>query len=215
MTRTPSEAISYAKTQASSPSKNWRNLCLQFVRTCYGVAAKYPNAKDGWSNAKKRTSTSDANSIPAGVPVWFRTSTSNWHVALSAGNGYCYSTDVGGSGKVGYIGINALCKAWGISLLGWSADINDVTVFTGPIVPPFPSGIGPNKNNPSAVRLQRQLKMAGLMASSVAESANYGPVTQSAVAKFHNAFPQYRSPGKTYDPAIGPKGWDFLFRNWY
>ena len=212
--RTPEQAVSWAKAQSVKPSKNWHNLCLQFVRSCYGVAAKWPNAKQGWENAKQRTSTSNAASIPRGVPVWFKTKTVNWHVAISAGNGYCYSTDVGGSGKVGYIGINALCKAWGITLLGWSADVNGVTVYKAPTVPAFPQGLGPGKNKPSAIPLQRQLKKAGFMPNSVVENANYGPATQAAVAKFHNRNPGFRSPGKTYDPAIGPKGWKFLFTNW-
>ncbi|AVH58373.1 MULTISPECIES: glycoside hydrolase family 25 protein [Streptomyces] len=78
--------------------------------------------------------------------------------------------------------------------------------------PPFPSGLAPNKARPSAVTLQRALKKAGHMAKSVPESPNYGPKTQAAVAKFHNAHPQYRAAGKSYDPAIGPKGWAALFR---
>lgn len=47
------------------------------------------------------------------------------------------------------------------------------------------------------------------MASSVVENANYGPLTQAAVAKFHKANPQFAEG--TYDPVIGPKGWAFLF----
>ncbi|MFJ2017255.1 peptidoglycan-binding protein [Streptomyces nodosus] len=77
--------------------------------------------------------------------------------------------------------------------------------------PAFPAGIGPNKAAPSARTLQRALKAAGYMAKSVAEADNYGPQTQKAVAAFHNAYPQYRSQGVSYDPAIGPKGWAALF----
>ncbi|MFF7146036.1 peptidoglycan-binding protein [Streptomyces nodosus] len=77
--------------------------------------------------------------------------------------------------------------------------------------PAFPSGLAPDKAKPSARTLQKALKKAGYMASSVVEADNYGPKTQAAVTKFHNAHPQYRSAGKTSDPAIGPKGWAYLF----
>jgi hypothetical protein len=78
--------------------------------------------------------------------------------------------------------------------------------------PAFPASLAPNKAKPSAVTLQRALKKAGYMPTSVKESPNYGPATQAAVAKFHNAHPQYRAQGVTRDPAIGPKGWAVLFR---
>ena len=136
--KTANAAIAYAKGQSSKPSKNWNNLCLQFVRTCFGVAAKHPNAKKAWEATTKKHKTTNASSIPAGVPVWFKTSTVNWHVAISTGNGNCYSTDVGGRGKVGLITINGLCKAWGITLLGWSEDINGVTVYKAPASKPKP-----------------------------------------------------------------------------
>ncbi|MDT3395601.1 peptidoglycan-binding domain-containing protein [Streptomyces sp. B1866] len=82
-----------------------------------------------------------------------------------------------------------------------------------PYTPPtFPPGLGPNKAKPSARPLQRALKAAGYLPKSVQESDNYGPATQAAVARFHNAHPQYRAKGKPYDPAIGPHGWAHLFR---
>ncbi|MFJ3867916.1 peptidoglycan recognition protein family protein [Streptomyces nigra] len=87
------------------------------------------------------------------------------------------------------------------------------TTAPKPYTPPaFPKGLAPNKAKPSAVTLQRALKKAGYMPSSVKESPNYGPQTQAAVAKFHNAHTQYRAKGVTRDPAIGPKGWAALFR---
>lgn len=84
---------------------------------------------------------------------------------------------------------------------------------TTPYTPPaFPVGLAPGKTSPSAKPLQRALKTAGFMAKSVAEADHYGPKTEAGVAKFHNAYPQYRSAGKSYDPAIGAKGWAYLHR---
>lgn len=82
-----------------------------------------------------------------------------------------------------------------------------------PYTPPaFPAGLAPGKSSPSAKPLQRALKAAGFMAKSVVEADNYGPKTEAAVVKFHNAYPKYRAAGKTSDPAIGPQGWAYLHR---
>jgi GH25 family lysozyme M1 (1,4-beta-N-acetylmuramidase) len=78
--------------------------------------------------------------------------------------------------------------------------------------PPFPPGLAPGHSQPSAVSLQRALKKAGCMSASVVESPRYGPKTQGAVARFHNAHPKYRAAGVAHDVAIGPRGWAALFR---
>ena len=95
------------------------------------------------------------------------------------------------------------------------AEVNRILgIKTVAAAPTFPTGIGPGRNKPSAVTLQRQLKRAGFMPSSVKENANYGPQTRAAVARFHNKHLQFRARGKDYDPAIGPKGWKFLFEKY-
>jgi murein DD-endopeptidase MepM/ murein hydrolase activator NlpD len=66
----------------------------------------------------------------------------------------------------------------------------------------------PNHSSPSAIPLQQQLKKKGYMPASVVENANYGPLTQKAVAAFHRANPQFAD--RSYDPVIGPLGWAFL-----
>ncbi|MET8399567.1 N-acetylmuramoyl-L-alanine amidase [Streptomyces sp900116325] len=82
-----------------------------------------------------------------------------------------------------------------------------------PYTPPkFPAGLAPGRKAPSAKPLQRALKAAGYMSKGIVEADTYGPATQAAVARFHNAHTAYRAAGRTYDPAIGPKGWAALFR---
>ncbi|MEU8950889.1 GH25 family lysozyme [Streptomyces sp. NPDC048489] len=78
--------------------------------------------------------------------------------------------------------------------------------------PKFPTGIGPGKTNPSAKTLQAALQATGYMPKSVTRADHYGTQTEAAVARFHDAHPQYRAKGKTHDVAIGPKGWAALFR---
>ncbi|MGW1151963.1 peptidoglycan recognition protein family protein [Streptomyces rubiginosohelvolus] len=80
-----------------------------------------------------------------------------------------------------------------------------------PYAPPkFPAGLTPGRKAPSARGLQRALKAAGYMSKGIPEADNYGPATQAAVARFHQAHPAYRAAGKHYDPAIGPRGWAAL-----
>lgn len=76
--------------------------------------------------------------------------------------------------------------------------------------PKFPAGIAPNKNVPTARTLQSALKKTGWMAKNVTLSDNYGPKTQAAVAGFNKKH-NLNDAGKSYDPAIGPKGWALLF----
>lgn len=78
--------------------------------------------------------------------------------------------------------------------------------------PPFPAGLRPDSSDPSAKGLQRALKAADYMAETVKLSANYGPLTQAAVKRFHKANPQF---GAANDPAIGPMGWAHLHREAY
>ena len=214
--RTGAAAIAWGKNEIKNPSRNWNALCLMFVRRCFNVAAKYPDARTAWANAKKKHKTSDPSSIPSGVPVFFDT-TSKWdHVVLSIGGGKCISTDALRKGKPDIVSIASLAKSWG-PLLGWSEDVNGVTVYKAPakpLVPSFPKGLGPGKSNPSARTLQKQLKKAGFMPKDAAEADNYGPKTRTAVAKFHNKHPQFKTEGVSKDVKIDPKGWAFLFSNY-
>lgn len=135
---TPAQAVARAKQFVNTPAKNWNNLCLQFVRTCYFVAAKEPNAKKAWENAKFKNKTTKAKSIPAGVPVFWQTRTVNWHVAISIGDGKCISTDIFRKGKPDIVNIDTLTRAWGATLLGWTEDLNGVRVYTKPAAPSKP-----------------------------------------------------------------------------
>lgn len=79
--------------------------------------------------------------------------------------------------------------------------------------PPFPKGLRPDHNSPSARGLQRALKAGGWMRKEVPEADNYGPATQAAVAAFYRGHPALSEAA--YDPEIGPKGWETLHREAY
>ena len=130
----PAQAVKRANQFVQLTNENWHNLCLKFVRTCFGVKAKEPNAKKAWENAKFKHSTTNSKTIPAGVPVFWKTRTVNWHVAISIGGGKCISTDIFRRGKPDIVGIDTLSKAWGATLLGWTEDVNGVRVYEKPKV---------------------------------------------------------------------------------
>lgn len=120
----------YANKEARQPSRNWQNLCLQFVRSCFGVPARYPSAASAWEHATAKHHTTDAGSIPALVPVWWGGGSHGYgHVALSTGHGLCFSTDIKQRGHVDHVPIALIHARWGLPLLGWSEDINGVTVY--------------------------------------------------------------------------------------
>lgn len=130
MTRTGTRAIAWGRRQITDPVRDFRQLCLMFVRMCFAVAARFPSAREAWENAQLKHPTTDANSIPAGVPVFWRTGSAFWHVALSIGAGWCLSTDVRRPGRVDRVRIDAISSAWNAQLLGWTEDLNGVRIYT-------------------------------------------------------------------------------------
>ncbi|HEY1175630.1 MAG TPA: glycoside hydrolase family 25 protein [Phytomonospora sp.] len=163
------------------------------------------------------TSASDiaAGHVPSGVPLWYPAYP--WGAATYARAEAATRPKPSGrtvtfwqftstplDRNIAYLSPSAL-REWAQG----DADDDEPATYTPP---KFPTGLAPNKAKPSAVTLQRALKAAGYMAKTVKESPNYGPATQTAVAKFHNAHPTYRAKGTTHDVKIGPKGWAALFR---
>lgn len=128
-TRTGKEAIAWGNTV----HKGYVGLCLRFVRHAFGVGNLYPTAAKSWEMAKKKHKTSDPMSIPAGVPVHiYVPNLPPGHVALSVGNGKM-RTNLSWKGTVETVDI-----AWyvglkrGSKLLGWTEDLNGVTVYKKP-----------------------------------------------------------------------------------
>ena len=155
-----------AKQIVQLTNENWHNLCLKFVRTCYGVKAKEPNAKKAWENARFKHSTTNTKAIPAGVPVFWKTRTVNWHVAISIGDGKCISTDIFRRGKPDIVGIDTLSKAWGATLLGWTEDVNGVRVYEKPKVT-TPAKPKPKPKVTTPAKPKPKLKATGVIAQEV------------------------------------------------
>lgn len=155
--RTGNDACAWGRRQVDQPIKDFTRLCLQFVRMAFDLPAVYPDAGTAWDKAERRHPTTDANTIPRGVPVFWELPSVADHVALSLGGGLCLSNDVKRSGRIDVVRIDAIGPAWGARLLGWTEDLNGSRVWTpkpdAPDAPPAPA-----KTNVS--RARAQLKVA-------------------------------------------------------
>lgn len=109
------------------------SFCLQETRKIANIAGKYPSAISAWNNAAKRHIGARP---PAGavVPVFFATASPYDHVAWAVGDGRVVT--INGSRWSIYSSIEAMCKAWRCTYLGWTEDLNGVRVYTPP--PPKP-----------------------------------------------------------------------------
>ena len=123
----------YAQAQHEHPTRNWRGYCLIFVRSAFGVGPKFSTAAKAWFGAQHKHAASEGRGIPRGVPVfWTGGSHGYGHVALSRGDGTCWTTDFVRSGKVDVAHIDQITSGWNLRLAGWSEDINGVRVYTPP-----------------------------------------------------------------------------------
>lgn len=149
-------ACRWGRRQVTQPLKDWHGMCLQFVRMCFDLPAVHPSAGAAWRAAKRKHPTTDARTIPRGVPVFWETPSVFEHVALSLGGGLCLSTDAKRRGKVDVVRIDAIGPAWGAQLLGWTEDLNGQTVWTNKPKPPPPPP-APKRNNVQRARAQLRL----------------------------------------------------------
>lgn len=117
----------YAQAEHARPSRDWRGWCLVFVRSCFGVGPSAPTALEAWNRAQHKHPETNPQKIPRRVPVFW--GDGDGHVALSRGDGSCWTTDAVHPGKVDVDQIAAIGTLWGKPLLGWTEDINGVRVY--------------------------------------------------------------------------------------
>lgn len=131
--RLGSAAVAFALKEHKTPSRVWQSpkgngLCLQFTRTALDVPAKAGSAIEAWSDVAAGDRHGGQNP-PPGVPVFWRIG--RWgHVAVSAGGGYVWSTDILRKGKVDKVSIAYLSNRWGATYLGWAETLNGKRVYT-------------------------------------------------------------------------------------
>lgn len=125
-------AVNWGANQHYHPTRDWTRDCLMFVRSSFGVPAKFGSAYLGYLHTDRRHTSWPP---PKGVPVWYRGPGPAWHVALSIGDGTCWSNDYVRRGRIDRVGILTIARGWGAPYLGWSEDINDVRVWRPSTLP--------------------------------------------------------------------------------
>lgn|SRR5690606_15394077 len=217
--RNPSQSTNAARNQSKRPSKNWYQLCLNFVMTCLAAKpAGAPSANRGWDmtpKGHKRTS----GTPPKGVPVYWRTGKYG-HVALSDGGGYVWSNDIKRRGKIDRVKISYINSKWGARYLGWT------TTYIGQSIPGVGGGSLPSDPNaypgrsafklgqshPSVTRLDKRLIKHGFAKHKQGSKYNPGPTftkyTKANVRDFQLA---QGWTGKDADGYPGPETWKRLF----
>lgn len=106
-------------------------MCQQFVRgIAWQVSALYPSAIDAWHGAKDRHP--GDRRPPLGAPLYYSGGKFG-HVVVctQGGTNKMRSTDMPSSGVVGEGDIEWIERNWGYRYLGWTGDINGVSLPLG------------------------------------------------------------------------------------
>lgn len=139
------QAIARARHQSAHGPQYGKGQCMMRTRQLYDAPAigdydgdGSPDAEDGWKFAKfKHPFNGDYSSVPRGVPFWWSGgSNDNGHVAPTEGGSRCMSTDIIRTGYYDDVPLALIAQKWGLKPLGWTEDIDDIRVWTPPVLPP-------------------------------------------------------------------------------
>lgn len=118
-------AIRAARTQSEQGPQFAVGMCLAKVHDCYGIGALFPSAAAAWKGAKVKHPETDPAKFPRGYPLfWTGGSRGFGHVAIAAGDGMCWSTDIKRPGFFDKCAITDIHDKWGLTLVGWTEDLN-------------------------------------------------------------------------------------------
>jgi hypothetical protein len=114
-------AVQRAQQESLHPTRSYYDECLVFVRTCFALAADghEPTAYSAWLAAGAANQHTKL-AAPANVPVFYKGTNAAGHIALSAGHGMVWSTDIARKGKVDLTSDKHIETAWGMRRLGWA-----------------------------------------------------------------------------------------------
>ena len=202
MARTGADAIAWARNVSRY---NPPGMCQQFTRLAFGAGGGAPSASKAWDWAKKKHPTKNANSIPAGVPVFWKGGSRGFgHVAVSLGNGLVRSTDWPRSGQVGTARITDISRAWNQRLMGWTEDINGVTVYKPKPVKPKQPVIDAS-NVARVTKAGKGSPNSKLLKAAVAKEVGLGSMDLSHGALGEGFQEQYKKVQRKYLRTLGQK----------
>lgn len=131
--RTYPEAEASIRKQSKSGPPFRVGLCLQRCRLVYGIPARDQSASEAWSRAKYRHT--EGGHSPAGAfEFWTGGSKGYGHIAISAGGGWCWSTDIERRGYFDLVPTSVISQKWrNQKYVGWTEDINGKRVNVAPV----------------------------------------------------------------------------------
>lgn len=117
---TSADVLAYAQRVSETGTDVGVNMCQRFVRMAFGSAGGAATAVDAWrATPDKHTK----GTPPPGTAVYWGGGAG--HTAISAGNGWVYTTDWAEPGKVSLARIDDITTKWGKPLLGWTGQTNE------------------------------------------------------------------------------------------
>ena len=111
--RTYDEALAWARSQVTNPSKSWYNLCQQFSRMAYGAEAWAPSAREAFNIAKEKGWAHTSFPPPPGSIAYYGTPNTGFgHATPVFDGGYVYSNDIKRRGKIDKVKWDEIPQRW-------------------------------------------------------------------------------------------------------
>lgn len=135
----PYPCIEAARRQSLHGPRYDKGMCQLAVREAYGVASIGDFDGDGLADAEDDWKASHSRhpgdtDPPRGFPVfWGGGSRDAGHVAISAGNGWIWSTDIKRTGYFDLVRLEAITTRWGLPYLGSTRDVNGHPIKHGKV----------------------------------------------------------------------------------
>lgn len=181
MIRTPAQALTAAKTQSAVGPQFGINECKKRVRLLYLVPSDgAQSAAIAWTRTEFRRAV--ATAMPLGTLIWWTGGrTGAGHVAIYAGSGKVWSTDIKRTGYFDLVDLEQIARQWpSLKLAGASYDIDGVRVVTA-VLPP------PNVVKPVPPKVTRVTQARALLLEALKHS---GPIRARAIKAALAALPK-------------------------
>jgi hypothetical protein len=107
----------------AAATKTWAvGMCDNFCANMYGFTASgYVDAVAHWRSLAGPQRHAGDTAVPAGMLAFW--DGGHGHVAVSAGNGDVWSTDIAGAGTVARVPLSRIAADWGKPYLGWGLPV--------------------------------------------------------------------------------------------
>ena len=121
------QSLSAAIEDALADTTDTAATGLRQVQAWYAIPARDPSAAAAWAAACYRRP--GDRHPPRGAPVLYTGGSHGFgHIAMALGDGTVRSTDAGGRGHVATVPLDWPERHWGLSYVGWAADLEGTVI---------------------------------------------------------------------------------------